>query len=157
MTHACVSKLTIIDSDSGLSSGWRQAIIGTNAELLLIGPLGTHFNQIFNRNTYTFILKKSIWKCRLENSGHFVNVNKYNLNIKAKQWCMFDRCPTILQEWFAAQQPQFIVGNTQDLVSLLFELWDKGLHVSPGRMRDQDFTRFCAGCRLIEVLITVRT
>ena len=27
MTHICVSKLTIIASDNGLSPGWRQAII----------------------------------------------------------------------------------------------------------------------------------
>ena len=30
-THTCVSKLTIIASDNGLSPGWRQAIIWNNA------------------------------------------------------------------------------------------------------------------------------
>ena len=151
MTHACVSKLTIIGSDSGLSSGWRQAIIGNNAELFYLDPLEqTSIKFSIEIHTLSFS-RKSIWKCRPENSGHFVNVNSYNLNIKAKQWRMFDRCPTILQEWFVVEQPQFIVGNTQDLVALLFELWDRGLHVSPGRRRDQDFTRFCAECRLIEI------
>ena len=38
--HICVNKLTIIGSYDGLSPSWRQAIIWTNAELLLIGPLG---------------------------------------------------------------------------------------------------------------------
>ena len=32
------SKPTIIGSDNGFSPGQRQAIIGTNAGLLLIGP-----------------------------------------------------------------------------------------------------------------------
>ena len=39
MTHICVSKLTIISSDNGLSPGRRQAIIWTNAGILSIGPL----------------------------------------------------------------------------------------------------------------------
>ena len=45
-THVCVSKLTIIGSDNGLSPEWRQAIIWTNAGILLIGPLGTNFSEI---------------------------------------------------------------------------------------------------------------
>ena len=45
MMHICISKLTIIGSDNGLSPGRRQAIIWTNAEILLIGPLGTNFNE----------------------------------------------------------------------------------------------------------------
>ena len=44
--HICVNKLTIIGSDNGLPPGWRQAIIWTNAVLLLIGPLGTNFSEI---------------------------------------------------------------------------------------------------------------
>ena len=46
VTHICVGKLTIIASDHGLLPGWRQAIIWTNAGMLLIGPLGTNFNEI---------------------------------------------------------------------------------------------------------------
>ena len=46
VTHICVGKLTIIGSDNGLSPGRRQAIIWTNARLLLIGPLGTNFSEI---------------------------------------------------------------------------------------------------------------
>ena len=42
----CVVKLFIIGSDNGLSPGWRQAIIWTNAGILLIGPLGTNFSEI---------------------------------------------------------------------------------------------------------------
>ena len=46
VTHICDSKQTIIGSDNGLSPGRRQAIIWTNAGILLIGPLGTNFNEI---------------------------------------------------------------------------------------------------------------
>ena len=48
MTHICISKLTIIGSDNGLSPGQRQAIVWTNAGILLIssGPLGTNFSEI---------------------------------------------------------------------------------------------------------------
>ena len=45
--HICVVKLTIIGSDNGLSPGRRQAIIWTNAGILLIGPLGTNFSEIW--------------------------------------------------------------------------------------------------------------
>ena len=44
--HICIIKLTIIGSDDGLSPGRRQAIIWTNAGILLIGPLGTNFSEI---------------------------------------------------------------------------------------------------------------
>ena len=46
VTHICVSKLTIIGSDNGLSPGRRQAIIWTNAGILLIGPYETNFSEI---------------------------------------------------------------------------------------------------------------
>ena len=46
VTHICVSDLTIIGSDNGLSPGRRQAIIKTNAGILLIRPLGTNFSEI---------------------------------------------------------------------------------------------------------------
>ena len=42
----CVSKLTTIGSDNGLSPGRRQAIIWTNAGILLIGTLETNFSEI---------------------------------------------------------------------------------------------------------------
>ena len=46
VTHICVSKLTIIGSDNGLSPGRRQAIIWNNTGLLLIEPFGTNFSEI---------------------------------------------------------------------------------------------------------------
>ena len=62
VTHICVSKPTIIGSDNGLSPGRRQAIIYTNAGILLNGSIGTNFN----RNSYTFIqenpFENAVWK-----------------------------------------------------------------------------------------------
>ena len=57
VTHICVSKLTIIGSDIGLSPGGRQAIIWTNAGILLIGPFGTNFNET-SIDIHTFSFKK---------------------------------------------------------------------------------------------------
>ena len=57
MTHIYVSRLTITGSDNGLSPGRRQAIIWTNAEILLIGPLGTNFSEILIE-IHTFSFKK---------------------------------------------------------------------------------------------------
>ena len=55
VTHICVSELSFIDSDNGLSPGRRQAIIWTNDRILLIGPLGTHFSEIlFEIQTFSF-------------------------------------------------------------------------------------------------------
>ena len=45
-THKCVGNLTTIGSDNGLSPGRCQAIIWTNAGILLIGPWGANFSEI---------------------------------------------------------------------------------------------------------------
>ena len=45
-THICVSKLTIIGSDIGFAPERRQAIIWTNAGILLFGFSGTNFSEI---------------------------------------------------------------------------------------------------------------
>ena len=62
--HICFSKLIIIGSDNGLSPGRRQAIIWTNARILLIRPLGTNFNEILIE-----ILTFSFMKMRLKVSS----------------------------------------------------------------------------------------
>ena len=46
VTHICISDLTITGSDNGLSPSRRQAIIRTNAWILLTRPLGTNFSEI---------------------------------------------------------------------------------------------------------------
>ena len=54
--HICISKLTVIGSDKSLSPDQRcPAIIWTNAEILLIGPLGTNLSEILIKiHTFTF-------------------------------------------------------------------------------------------------------
>ena len=48
LKHISVSKLTIIDSDNGLSPGRCQAIIWTNAGILIIRTLATNFREILS-------------------------------------------------------------------------------------------------------------
>ena len=48
VTHICIGNINIIGSDNGLSPGRCQAIILTNARVLLFGPLGTKFSDILN-------------------------------------------------------------------------------------------------------------
>ena len=55
VTHICVGILTTIGPDNGLSPGRRQAIIWTNAGILLIGPWGTNFSEILSEiHTFQF-------------------------------------------------------------------------------------------------------
>ena len=55
--HKCISKLTTIGSDNGLSPGLHQTVIWTNDIILLIGPIGTIFSEILIEN-HIFSLKK---------------------------------------------------------------------------------------------------
>ena len=66
--HICVSNLTIIGSDNGLSPGRRHAIICTSAGILLIWTLGANFSEVLSEiNTFSFkkmYLKMSSGKWR---------------------------------------------------------------------------------------------
>ena len=88
VTHICVSKLPILGSDNGLSLIRRQAIIWTNAGILLIRTLGTNFSEIFiqihsfwNKNMH---LKMSSGKCRPFYLG---------LNVLMGYWSAYRRDP----------------------------------------------------------------
>ena len=59
VTHICVNNIASIDSDNGVSPSRRQAIIWSNAGILLIGPLGTNFSQILIE-IHKFSLKKML-------------------------------------------------------------------------------------------------
>ena len=61
VAHICISKLTIIGSDNGLSPGRRQAIIWTNAGILLIRHSGTNVSEILSK-IHIFSFKKMSWK-----------------------------------------------------------------------------------------------
>ena len=88
VTHICVSKITIIGPDNGLSPIWRQAIIWTNTGILSIQwTLGTNFiAMLIEILSYIFIQENAfeyiVWKgrpsclglhvlnCHLEIGGH---------------------------------------------------------------------------------------
>ena len=68
VTHICFGKLIIIGSNNGLSPWRRQAIIWTNAGILLIGSLGTNFSeiiigiQIFSTNEMQLKMSSGKWR-----------------------------------------------------------------------------------------------
>ena len=70
VTHICVGNLTIIGPDNGLSPGRRQAIIWTNAGILLIGPLGTNF-------------------CEISIEIHILSFKKMHLKMSSGKWRPF--------------------------------------------------------------------
>ena len=70
VTHICVSESIIIGSDNGLSPGRRQAIIWTNAGILLIRTLRTNFSEILI-GIHTFSFKKM------------------HLKMSSAKWCPF--------------------------------------------------------------------
>ena len=80
VTHICVGKLIIIDSDNGLSPGWHQAIIWTNSGIWSIGPMGTNFSEILIE-IHTFSLKKM------------------HLKMSSAKWCLFCLGLNVLTHW----------------------------------------------------------
>ena len=92
VTHICVSELTIIGSDNGLSLGRRQAIIWTNAGILLFGTLGTNFSEILIENRiFSFKkmgLKVSSAKWRPFCLGPNVLINVTYKNTQLLPWCV---------------------------------------------------------------------
>ena len=90
VTHICVSKLTIIDSDNGLSPSRRQAIIWTNAGILLIGPQETNLSEILIE-IYTFSFKK------------------IHLKLSSGKWRTFCLVPNVLRPLY---EKAFLEGST---------------------------------------------
>ena len=91
VTHICVSKLTIIGSDNGLSPGRRQAFIWTKAEILLIQTSGTNFSEILGEiHSFSFKkmhLKISSAKGRLFSLG-LNELNRYSTIATARLYYM---------------------------------------------------------------------
>ena len=86
VTHLCVGELTIIGSDNGLSPGRRQAIIWTNAGILLIGPWGTKFSKILI-GIHTFSFKK------------------IHLKMSSVKWRPFCLGLNVLKQWIKILNP----------------------------------------------------
>ena len=73
VSHICVSNLSTIGSDNGLSPGRRQAIIWINAGILLIGPLGINFGEILIEI-------------------HIFSFKKMHLKMSSAKWHLFHLC-----------------------------------------------------------------
>ena len=72
VTHICVGKLIIIGSDNGLSPERRQAIIWTNARILLIGL--QQITAILLRGVPPWMMAENgVWL------GHFLRANWYRI------------------------------------------------------------------------------
>ena len=67
------SNYAFTDSDSCFSFARHQAIIGTNASLLSIGPLWIYFSENWIKATIC-IKKEWIWKFYFLTGGYFVSV-----------------------------------------------------------------------------------
>ena len=133
VTHICVSRLAIIGSDNGLSPGRRQAIIWTNAGILLIGPLGTNFSEIYIE-ILTFSFKKMCLKVSSAKWRQFcLGLNVLTLIIKSfgiSNWCLYvdshillpndaiwriDRDRHRFRQWLVARRHQAITWTNVDL------------------------------------------
>ena len=71
-SNVYIGKLTIIGSDNGLALSRRQAIIWTNARILLIRPLGTDVSESELKYFYS---RKCSWKCCLRTGVHSVSAS----------------------------------------------------------------------------------
>ena len=103
VTHICVVKMTIIGSDNGLSPGRRQAIIWTNAGILLIGPLETNFiESLIGIQTFSF--------------------KKMHLKMSSAKWCPFClglnvlniKLHLVLWQWIRILKMQPSLGKQRD-------------------------------------------
>ena len=98
--YICVSKLTIIGSDNGLSPGRRQAIIWTNAGIWLIGVLGTNVSEILIK-ICAFLLKKKLLKMSGKRRPSCLGLDVLNYLVCEKiaskhPWCI----KTLYQKYF---------------------------------------------------------
>ena len=145
VTHICVVKLTIIGSDNGLSPGRRQAIIWTNAGILLIGPLGTNFSEILiGIQTFSFKkmhLKMSSVKWRPFCLGLNVLTQLRNIPVATSQpllWLVYhrgDQISVVDQEpasehareasfnWWKSRVVSLIVKKSLFLIFTILLIW----------------------------------
>ena len=90
VTHICIGNLTIIGSDNGLAPGRRQAIIRTNAGILLIIPLATNFSEFFVR-ILIFSFKKMHLKVSSAKQRPFcLRLNESKHSFYGLQTCIID-------------------------------------------------------------------
>ena len=84
VTHICVAYLTIIASGNGLLPSRCQAIIWTNAGIMLISPLGTNLSEILIK-IHTFSFQK-MQKVTILSRPQCVKSNQLQFNFTATSW-----------------------------------------------------------------------
>ena len=132
MTHICVTKLSILGSDNGLLPGRRQAIIWTNAGILLIGHLGTNFSEIFiGIQTFSFTkmhLKMSSAKWRpfclglnvLTNHNETQESTKRIHNVWGVLYVQWKLCiPKTLMDWHLGEMHWHMGNICTDILILI--------------------------------------
>ena len=95
VTHICVSKITLIDSDNGLSPGRHQAIIWSNVEILLIRTIETNFREILIE-------------------FHEFSFRKMHLKMLSAKWFKWSRhqyVNTLVPAWLVYNRPHFHRAN----------------------------------------------
>ena len=111
VTHICVSKLTIIGSDNGLAPDRRQAIIWTNAGILLIEPLGTNVSE-------TLI------------EIHTFSSKKMHLKMSSGKWRQFCLCLNVLI-WLSRERKQCSLWGYWEMAKSKLTSEDENKHYEP--------------------------
>ena len=134
VTYICLSNLAIIGSNYGLSPGRRQAIIWTNAGILLMGPLGT--NSEISIGIHILSLKKTHLKMSSAKWHLFclglIVLNKVNENFKyiffKKNWCFFADFIELYHHYYQTVHMKYI-GSKMQSSSIMKNIFARLLHV----------------------------
>ena len=110
LKHVCIYTPTIIGSDNGLSPERYQAIIWTNAGILLIRTLGTIFSEILGK-IHTFSFNKMHLKTSVKWQPFFLGINTCVKIIFGKKMCI-KNLPS--DEW-----PLKLTGDKSTLVQIM--------------------------------------
>ena len=112
MMQTCVSELTTIGSDNGLSPGSRQGLIGTNAKILFIGPIGTNLSE--------FLIKSYICFFR-----------KMQLKMSSGKWCPFCLSLNVLMMYRCMKWSNGkLLLHYCNAILLLCDILYKGIHIA---------------------------
>ena len=104
VTHICVGNLTIIGSDNGLSPCRRQAIIWTNAGILLIRTSGTNFSEILGEI-------------------HSFSFSKMHLKMSSGKWRLFGLGLNVLITWQGAKIVAPTIAVRRHVPVCWFSIW----------------------------------
>ena len=121
MKHICVSKLRIIGSDNGLSPGRRQAIIWTNAGIIINWALKNKLRWNINRNLYFkiyIIFQNVVWKLRPFCLG--LNVSTFWRVWEVTSQFVDFRYYNFLQQCFDLMSPWLLTLTSSSLKCIVF-------------------------------------